>query len=406
MKIRAITSFIDPSYPPKATEIIKAGYFLTAAQNAFSEGGYEVQSFRLACTPFTSLLPDFNPGRLADFASRIEALAAEAGFAYVSLGPAYAEATDSFDAIPAALTATQYAFLAGNMTTLDGQVSLAAIHACARVIQEVSTILPNGFGNLRFAALANVPAESPFFPAAYHQGGEAGFAIATEAADLAIDAFSRAATLEEGRSNLVKAMEAHADHLSSIAHRVEKLSQVRFSGIDFSLAPFPEENCSLGCALEGLGVPTLGGHGSMAAATILADTMDRARFERAGFSGLFLPVLEDTTLAMRAAEGSLGVKDLLLYSAVCGTGLDCIPLPGDTSIEELMAVLLDLASLSSRLGKPLTARLMPIPNKKAGDLTDFEFAYFANSRVLPLFAKPLQGLLSGGESFSLHRRGK
>jgi uncharacterized protein (UPF0210 family) len=179
---------------------------------------------------------------------------------------------------------------------------------------------------------------------------------------------------------------------------------LKFGGIDFSLAPFPSEELSLGTALERLGVPGLGAHGSLAAAAILADTMDQADFPRAGFSGLMLPVLEDATLARRAAEGSLGVMDLLLYSAVCGTGLDTIPLPGDTDTEQLSAVLLDLASLSLRLAKPLTARLMPIPGKKAGDPTGFDFAYFANSRVLPLHAVPLGRFLRGDESFGLKKR--
>jgi uncharacterized protein (UPF0210 family) len=102
-----------------------------------------------------------------------------------------------------------------------------------------------------------------------------------------------------------------------------------------------------------------------------------------------LPVLEDAVLAERAAEGSLTVKDLLLYSAVCGTGLDTVPLPGDTSANQIAAVLLDLAALAVRLDKPLTARLMPIPGKKAGDPTNFNFDYFANSRVMGLEARPL-----------------
>ncbi len=148
----------------------------------------------------------------------------------------------------------------------------------------------------------------------------------------------------------------------------------------------------------------VGGHGTLAAAAILADTMDQAEFLRAGFCGLFMPVLEDATLAQRVAEGTLGVKDLLLYSAVCGTGLDTIPLPGDTSVEQLSAVLLDLACLSLRLAKPLTARLMPIPGKKAGDPTGFDFAYFANSRVMSLEVFPLERFLNGQETFELRRR--
>jgi hypothetical protein len=50
---------------------------------------------------------------------------------------------------------------------------------------------------------------------------------------------------------------------------------------------------------------------------------------------------------------------------------------------------MDLAALAVRLDKPLTARLMPIPGKKAGDPTNFNFDYFANSRVMGLEARPL-----------------
>jgi uncharacterized protein (UPF0210 family) len=93
-----------------------------------------------------------------------------------------------------------------------------------------------------------------------------------------------------------------------------------------------------------------------------------------------------------------------MYSAVCGTGLDTLPLPGDASVEQLQAVLLDLAALAQRLEKPLTARLMPVPGKRAGDLTGFDFPYFANSRVLALKAEPLSGLLVGEETIALQRR--
>jgi uncharacterized protein (UPF0210 family) len=95
-----------------------------------------------------------------------------------------------------------------------------------------------------------------------------------------------------------------------------------------------------------------------------------------------LPMLEDATLAARSREGQFTVDDLLLYSAVCGTGLDTVPVPGDVTEEELAGILLDVATLALRLDKPLTARLMPIPGAAAGDITQFDFAYFANGRVL------------------------
>jgi uncharacterized protein len=119
-----------------------------------------------------------------------------------------------------------------------------------------------------------------------------------------------------------------------------------------------------------------------------------------------LPLLEDATLAKRGAQGVLTVTDLLLYASVCGTGLDTIPLPGDTTVEQIYAVLLDLAGLSLRLTKPLTARLMPIPGRQAGDETGFEFEFFANSQVLALPAEPLTRLLSGAETFTIFSRHK
>ena len=169
----------------------------------------------------------------------------------------------------------------------------------------------------------------------------------------------------------------------------------RHDGIDFSLAPFPEPERSLGTAIEGLGVPALGLAGSVAAAAFFAASLDEAEFKRTGFCGLFLPVLEDSVLAQRASDGSLTIKDLLLYSTLCGTGLDTVPLPGDTDQDALAALLLDLGALALRHNKPLTARLMPIPGKRAGDDVHFDFPYFADSKIMTLPAQPLSAQLAG-----------
>jgi uncharacterized protein (UPF0210 family) len=78
------------------------------------------------------------------------------------------------------------------------------------------------------------------------------------------------------------------------------------------------------------------------------------------------------------------VSELLLYSAVCGTGLDTVPLPGDTAPEELAAIVLDVAALAVALGKPLSCRLFPVPGKAAGERTEYDSPYLVNGAVLPL----------------------
>jgi hypothetical protein len=210
--------------------------------------------------------------------------------------------------------------------------------------------------------------------------------------------------LNQARQALVESVQLHAGSLEEIAQALESEHGVHYGGIDFSFGPFPDDSISLGAAIEWLGIPQVGMHGSLAAAALLAEAIDRAHFLKAGFNGLMLPVLEDSRLAQRAAEGSLSVKDLLLYSAVCGTGLDTIPLPGDTTADDLAGILLDVAVLAQRLDKPLTARLLPVPGKSAGDPTDFNFAYFANSRVLPVQSGSLSRFLAGDDVFYIHRR--
>ena len=410
MNIRSITVFCDPHWPLNHDVLRQVGEFIAAARPAFEAAGYAIQTCRLASIPFPRLVSGWG-GRERSQAQATDQVAALAqglghestllGIDYVSLGPAMPDVPQSYAAIPAALAAAENVFLGGWMTDAAGRISLPSVRACAEVIQRASLLSPDGFANLRFAALANVPPGSPFFPAAYHAGGGLAFALATEAAGLAVEAFEGAGSLEAARLNLVTALQNHAQVLTVLSSGLADRNGLSFGGIDFSLAPFPEESRSLGTAFERLGVPSMGMHGSLAAAAFLADAIDRAQFPRAGFSGLLLPVLEDAILARRAAEGALSVKDLLLYSAVCGAGLDTVPLPGDTTREELAAVLLDLAALACRLNKPLTARLLPVPGKKAGDPTGFDFAFFANSRVLPLEARPLQGLLAGNETFDL-----
>jgi len=223
-------------------------------------------------------------------------------------------------------------------------------------------------------------------------------------ADLALHAVQSAATLAEARANLVAAIEEAAAALQEVAVPLAQTHGLVFGGIDFSLAPFPTEDKSLASTLELLGLPWLGAAGSLFAATFVAEAIDRARFPRCGFSGLMLPVLEDSVLAERAASGRVALTDLLSYAAVCGVGLDTIPLAGEVSVSQLTAVLMDIAALAVRLNKPLTARLMPLPGLEVGDPVHFDFPYFAPSKVMAVPGTGAAGLLQQPERLEIQSR--
>lgn len=400
MKIRSITVFCQPGFPVNRLLLQQVGIFANHALKLFQDNGYEVQSLRLATPPFEQFIAP------VDLAMAAQSYAIEAhadGFEYISLGPVSAS-SKAWEVIPQALAQSDRIFLSGSLTTSEGALSLHAARACAETIVRLSTLEQNGFANLRFCALANVPANTPFFPAAYAQPGRPSFALALEAADLALQAFTLARTFQEASINLVTEIEKRAQQLEEIGNRLSQMYNYEFRGLDFTLAPFPEDAISIGRALESLGLQAFGKPGSLLASAFLTSTLDQAQFKRTGFNGLMLPVLEDSGLANSATDGNLSLRDLLLFSSVCGAGLDVIPLPGETTAEELTPILLDLAALSLRLNKALTARLMPIPGKKPGEMTAFDFAFFANSRILPVNSAPLQGKLIGNEEIEIKAR--
>jgi uncharacterized protein (UPF0210 family) len=409
MKIRSITCFFDPRTHVAQQTIDRLGRLVAAAREIYTHAGLEVQTARLATVPFSYLYPMDEVDGAVRMARTLEADAAQQGFDYVSIGPALVTIPTSYDMVLPILAATRNVFTCGMLTTPNSEVSLPAIKACARIITGAAQISSgaepsNGFTNLRFGALANVGPWGPFFPGAYHQGERPAFALAMECADVAYSVVRRARTLQEARQSLIATLEAQAAALAGKANHLAQQYDLDFRGFDFSLAPFPEQWCSLGAALEALGLPALGKSGSLAAAAFLADTLDRGAWLRTGYNGMMMPVLEDSSLAERAGQGAFTIHDLLMYSAVCGTGLDTVPLPGSSSPEQIEAVLLDVAALALRLNKPLTARLMPIPGKAAGEMTSFDFGNFVNGRVMSLPAAPLTGLLAGDEVISIQAK--
>jgi len=398
MEIRSVTCFVEQSWPLDEGLLARAGALGEEARESFARTGLPVQTVRLATQPFPQLLVGHPPKTAVTLASALQEACQTYSLDYCSVGPALARKSGTgtarwIEAIPHLIQATESIFASVQVATLKEGIDPTAIKRTAWAIKRISERTEQGFGNLRLAALANCSPGSPFFPVAYHGGGPPTFAIATESADLAVAAFTEAEDWEDGRQRLIQAIESHAKGISAVAEELAAEHGFRFGGLDFSLAPFPEVERSIGGAIERLTGERFGDQSTLFAVATLTDCLRAAHFPRCGFSGVMLPVLEDAVLARRSVERTYTLDSLLLYSAVCGTGLDTIPLQGDVSEAQLAAILLDVATLAVALDKPLTARLMPIPGKAAGDLTDFGFSYFAPGRAFQPLNRPRPGVL-------------
>jgi len=205
-----------------------------------------------------------------------------------------------------------------------------------------------------------------------------------EYSDLVYKAFSQARDLEKAGPALEKIMNTEYKKLESLVKRFCKKEKIRYKGIDVSIATSINPRESVAYAFEKLALGKFGDVGTLAIARLVTETLKKVNIKQCGYSGLMLPVCEDYGLAKRNDEGTFDLTNLLLYSAVCGTGLDTIPLPGNVSEKRLYALLLDIASLSIKLNKPLSARLMPFPGKKVREMTTYEFEYFVNSKTMKI----------------------
>jgi hypothetical protein len=184
------------------------------------------------------------------------------------------------------------------------------------------------------------------------------------------------------RERQVFALLADGKKIQDIAQQVSLELQLRFKGIDASPAPSLKKDESIAFAYEKLGLGKFGHSGTLAISAIITRALKNLSIKTCGYSGLMLPVCEDFGLAQRAGERTYNLTNLLLYSAVCGCGLDVLPLPGDIEVDEIRAILLDVATLAIRLNKPLSARLLPAPGKKVGEMTTFNSPYLVDCITL------------------------
>jgi hypothetical protein len=81
-----------------------------------------------------------------------------------------------------------------------------------------------------------------------------------------------------------------------------------------------------------------------------------------------------------------------------------VPLPGSISAGKIEALLMDIAALSLRLDKPLTARLMPVPGMESGQKTGFNFAFFKNGGVMDFPAKKISRLMKNSHWIEIKKR--
>ena len=373
-KVRAITAFIRIDTRNYQSQVQNALLFLRAAKAAIEKQGYQVEGIRITTQPFADYIGGMSADEALRFFKSYDELAVKENFD-ANIGPATAAQANLLARIVA-----QSKILEGSVQVANaGGIDWEAVHAAGGVMKYLEDNTAHSQGNFNFTASADVPEYTPFFPASWHNGPGKKFALALESANVIADAFSQSHSMSDPATVITQALAPHAQAIEKAAMAIAQQTGWEYRGID--LSPAPLKDISIGAAMEKMMGHRLGESGTMTAAAAITRGLRAVPVKQAGYSGLMIPILEDSLLAQRWAEGAFNVDALLAYSAVCGTGLDTIPLPGDIAQSRLEAMIGDMASLAVKWHKPLAARLLPVKGKSAGERTDFDDPFLVNTTI-------------------------
>jgi uncharacterized protein (UPF0210 family) len=384
-KVRAITAFVrleQASHQQATVEQIAATVsVLRAVKGEFEKQGYEVETIRIVTQPLPELVSGQSETQALAYLKSLSDLASKDGF-IPSVGPAMMRDTDdprNVRLLEKALS-TLPNLQANTIIADDDGIHWKVIRETAQLVHYVTEHSPQSQGNFGFTAIAMVKPYGPFYPGTYHTGPGKRFSIGLEAANVVQEVFAHTRGDFSGSvTELTKQLTVHAKVAETIGQRMAAATGWTFMGVDPT--PAPLGNVSIGAAIETYTGAKFGASGTVTAALIITSAVKAVPVQQVGYSGLMVPVMEDKLLAQRWAEGAFNTDDLLAYSAVCGTGLDTVPFPGDISVEQMTRIFGDVASLAWKWKKPLSARLQPVAGKKAGDQTQFSSPFLFNTTL-------------------------
>ena len=401
VRVRTVTAFVNmPTDRAQwQASLSQAKQQCDAVADAIEAQGYRVQSIRIVSNPFGEFINVSGiDSALADLQHITQLLSAiNTGARRIRFAIGEARNAQEVALLPQLIAA--YGDLCNACVNIDlddnGFLQTELLAHSVQAIQEIARTTPRGEGNFNFTVNFNCAPGIPYFPASYHRGQHHGaLVLGLETPDLMVadlqalqaqrQQLDHAAWFKLAFDRLSQSLTEHATAIQRCADGVTLAAGWRIAGMDTSAAP--SKSCaSMVDAYQLLGVPYFGASGTVEASALLTRVFKSVQgVTQIGFSGLMLAVTEDEGLAQASLNNEFDIRALLTYSSVCGIGLDTVPVPGDSSAEQIAAVMRDTGTMAFRLNKPLTVRLFPVPGLKAGDRTAFESDDLCNCAVLAL----------------------
>lgn len=364
----------------KAENLVKTGEALA------KEYGVPIVNKRISITPASVLTAPFVGKELViakalDNAAKTTGVDFLGGYtALVHKGMTLSE--ESFiKSIPEVLASTDKLCSSVNVGSTRSGINMNAVKLLGQIIKETANLTKDrdGFGCAKFVAFCNAVEDNPFMAGAFHGAGEGDCVINVGVSGPGVVHEALKKVKGADLVTVAETVKKTAFKITRVGELIAKEASRRLNAehgiVDLSLAPTPVMGDSVGHILEEMGIETVGGHGTTAALALLNDAVKKggtmASSKVGGLSGAFIPVSEDIGMINATEKGVLTLSKLEAMTAVCSVGIDMVAVPGDTSAETISAIIADEAAIGMVNSKTTAVRIIPVPNKGAGEQVEF-----------------------------------
>ena len=364
----------------------KAENIVKVTRELSGEYGIPIVNKRVSVTPVSlvcAAFPEKAPliGRALDRAAQTLGIDFLGGYsALVHKGTADYEEI-FLKSIPEVLASTEMLCSSVNVGSSKSGINMDAVRLMGQVIKDTAsaTAEKDGFGCAKLVVFCNAEADNPFMAGGFRGVGESDTVINVGVSGPGVVQHAVEAVPEADLAELAETIKCTAFKITRagqlIAKEAAKRLNARFGIVDLSLAPTPARGDSVAQILEGIGLESVGTHGTTACLAMLNDAVKKggvmASSMVGGLSGAFIPVSEDIGMIEAAERGDINLDKLEAMTAVCSVGLDMIAIPGNTSAETISAIIADEAAIGMINNKTTAVRVIPVPGKGVGEEVNF-----------------------------------
>lgn len=309
------------------------------------------------------------------------------------------------ESIPQALAETERVCSSIALGSTRTGINMDAVRLMGDIVVRTAEATKDrdSLGCAKLVVFCNPPDDNPFMAGAFHGVTEADCVINVGVSGPGVVKTALEKVRGENFEVLCETIKKTAFKVTRVGQLYAKEASAKlgvpFGIVDLSLAPTPAIGDSIADIIHEMGMEYAGAPGTTAALAILNDQVKKggvmASSYVGGLSGAFIPVTEDSSMALAASIGALTLEKLEAMTCVCSVGLDMIAIPGNTPATTISGIIADEMAIGMVNQKTTAVRLIPVIGKGAGDHAVFG-GLLGEAEIMPVNTYSCESFVNRG----------